>query len=103
MSNTAVPSEPEDIADENAADAVASASSPACLRGGLLRRERDQRRGSRDERGYNWVWRRFRLVFLSGHPLCVDCEAAGRITVASEVHHVIKLLDAPDRRLDPTN
>src|ERR1700733_364643 len=68
-----------------------------------LRRDRDQRRGSREDRGYDWVWRRFRAAFLTAHPLCQDCERAGLITSATELHHRLKVADRPDLRLDAEN
>ena len=49
------------------------------------------------------AWRRTRLAFLAEHPLCQDCEAAGRLTPATEVHHVAKRADAPERAFDMDN
>lgn len=40
-------------------------------------------------RGRKWMDRRAR--WLQEHPLCCDCEAEGRTTVADEVDHVIPL------------
>ncbi|QDU62155.1 HNH endonuclease [Planctomycetes bacterium Pan216] len=48
-------------------------------------------------------WRRFRKWFLARQPLCIDCEAAGRLKEADQLHHVVKLKDDWSRRLDPTN
>ena len=36
-------------------------------------------------------------------PLCVDCETAGRIELASDVHHVEKVRDYPELRLVEAN
>jgi 5-methylcytosine-specific restriction protein A len=36
---------------------------------------------------YGRRWRKARLQFLTEHPCCVRCEAEGRFTVATEVHH----------------
>jgi 5-methylcytosine-specific restriction protein A len=66
-------------------------------------RDREQRRGSREERGYDRRWQRVRLGFLQDHPLCVDCGAKGIVTVATDVHHVLKIADYPELRLDPRN
>lgn len=52
-------------------------------------REAERQRGSSAERGYGRRWRRFRRWYLTQHPLCVQCEAEGRLTEATEVHHVI--------------
>ena len=40
-------------------------------------------------------WRRLRQHVLSRHPMCQRCEAEGRITPATEVHHVRPVEDAP--------
>jgi len=29
-----------------------------------------------------------RAAYLSAHPVCEDCEQAGRTTIATEVHHI---------------
>lgn len=64
----------------------------------------DQVRGTSSERGYDAVWQRFRSWYLARHPLCMDCEAAGLLTVAAfEVHHVKKLADHPELRLVEEN
>ncbi len=33
------------------------------------------------------AWRRLRSLVLADQPLCLDCLASGRTTVASELHH----------------
>lgn len=63
----------------------------------------DKRRGTAASRGYDKDWRRFRTQMLVEEPLCVDCEASGRITAATEVHHIVKLRDDPSLRLEPSN
>ncbi len=60
-------------------------------------------RGSSSSRGYGRRWRRFRLTYLAGNPLCADCAAAGRVTAAIEVHHILRAADRPDLMLDPEN
>jgi 5-methylcytosine-specific restriction protein A len=40
------------------------------------------------QRGYGSRWQRFRLWFLMRHPLCVQCQAEGRLTPATDVDHV---------------
>ena len=34
-------------------------------------------------------WRSYRLRFLAKHPLCVECEKNGIITMSTEVDHII--------------
>jgi 5-methylcytosine-specific restriction protein A len=66
------------------------------------RQARDRDR-SPDRRGYDWTWKKFRLGYLSQHPLCADCAEAGRVTPATELHHVVRLAARPDLRLDASN
>ena len=51
-------------------------------------RQYDQHRGNSAQRGYNTAWRKFRDGFLRRHPLCVMCEAQGRVTPATVVDHI---------------
>jgi 5-methylcytosine-specific restriction protein A len=60
----------------------------------------DLRRGSASSRGYDAAWKRLRLVVLDEHPLCARCQTMGRVTVATEVHHKVKVRNRPDLRLD---
>ena len=48
----------------------------------------DQARGSSHERGYDSKWRRARKGYLAKHPLCVRCEAEGKLTPAAVVDHI---------------
>jgi 5-methylcytosine-specific restriction protein A len=42
-------------------------------------------------------------MVLALAPLCLDCLAAGRVTPATDVHHVKPLRTHPHLRLDPSN
>lgn len=42
------------------------------------------------------AYRRLRNRYIGVHPLCEDCLAEGRVTQATEVHHVRKVLGAFD-------
>jgi 5-methylcytosine-specific restriction protein A len=55
------------------------------------------------ERGYGWDWQKFRKRFLADHPLCEDCETIGRVTPATEVHHLVKIKHDASKRLDEGN
>jgi 5-methylcytosine-specific restriction enzyme A len=66
-------------------------------------RDYERERGSSASRGYGYDWRKFREHVLAERPLCQDCDAAGRVTAAEEVHHVVKPRIRPDLRLDPQN
>lgn len=54
-------------------------------------------------------WMRLRRDTLTAHPLCQRCEAEGRITPATEVHHIcpveeaITMTDKVQRMYDPHN
>lgn len=41
------------------------------------------------QRGYGYKWQQARAGYLAKHPLCVHCQAAGRVEEATEVDHVI--------------
>ena len=43
--------------------------------------------GSAASRGYGARWREARLEFLKDNPLCVRCDAAGRVQPATVVDH----------------
>jgi 5-methylcytosine-specific restriction protein A len=58
---------------------------------------------SSHQRGYGWDWQQFRRVYLQQHPICEDCKAAGKATAAEELHHKVKIVDAPELRLEPSN
>lgn len=40
------------------------------------------------ERGYGGRWQRARLAHLMRHPLCVMCQAEGRVEAATVVDHI---------------
>ena len=72
-----------------------------CTRCGPLRvrvqREHDERRGTAASRGYGGRWQRVRAMYLRAHPLCVQCQREGRVTAATDVHHIQKRRDGgPD-------
>jgi len=58
--------------------------------------ERQYNRYGRDpdtNKRYGRAWKKIRARFLSQHPLCEQCEKAGRLTPAEEVHHILPLAD----------
>jgi 5-methylcytosine-specific restriction protein A len=54
-----------------------------------VKRALDRERPSAARRGYGSRWRRARAAYLARHPLCVPCEAAGRLVSATVVDHVV--------------
>lgn len=66
-------------------------------------RANEQRRGSKQKRGYGDAWPKVRAAKLSADPLCEDCKEAKRVIVAREVHHIVKIKDAPELRLVMSN
>jgi 5-methylcytosine-specific restriction endonuclease McrA len=56
-----------------------------------------------NNRTYGRKWKAFRLQYLALNPLCSDCAAEGRVGVASEPHHLVKVKDDPSRQYDHDN
>ena len=55
---------------------------------------RDYEKYKRDpatRKRYGRAWKRIRDSYIAAHPLCEQCNAAGRLTPAEEVHHIIPL------------
>lgn len=44
---------------------------------------------SSNDIGYNYRWRQFRAKFLERSPLCVRCQAEGKVVVATVLDHII--------------
>jgi len=49
----------------------------------------DERRGSARKRGYDARWDTAALTFKREHPLCLGCQAVGRVTATYLVDHVV--------------
>ena len=49
----------------------------------------DRLRGGAAFRGYDRKWREARAAYLRRHPLCVSCQAEGKLTAATVVDHII--------------
>lgn len=62
-----------------------------------------EHRPNSHQRGYDYDWRVFRDAYLKANPLCVDCLTTNRPEPATELHHIVKLRDAPERKLDRSN
>lgn len=62
------------------------------------RRQREQRRGTRTQRGYDNRWLRYSQRRLLSHPFCVVC---GRLAEVTD--HIIAARRAPDRFWDESN
>ena len=43
------------------------------------------------KRRYGSAWQKIRARVLAAHPLCEQCRKEGRLTVATEVHHILPL------------
>jgi 5-methylcytosine-specific restriction protein A len=63
----------------------------------------DRYRGTAAQRGYDSRWRKYRIVFLRQHPLCVECEKEGRLTPATVVDHIKPHKGDPVLFWDPNN
>jgi 5-methylcytosine-specific restriction endonuclease McrA len=67
-------------------------------------RPRNSERDRDSKRFYDSsAWVRLRRMHLARSPLCVKCQAAGRLVPATHVHHVVEVLDDPSKRLDEGN
>lgn len=51
-------------------------------------REYEQRRGSARERGYSHAWDKSSASFKRTRPLCLGCEAVGRVSVTEVIDHI---------------
>jgi 5-methylcytosine-specific restriction protein A len=67
------------------------------------RRQYDQRRGTPEERGYDWQWRQFSKRIREERPICEWCLERGMVRPSEEVHHLKKLRDFPELKYDPEN
>ena len=38
---------------------------------------------------YDRRWRKISAAYLARHPLCAECQRAGRLTPATETHHIM--------------
>lgn len=70
------------------------ATRPAIFRGNVRTKverdkEYDNRRGSAASRGYDGKWARERPVYVFAHPLCLGCQAVGRVEPTTIVDHVV--------------
>jgi 5-methylcytosine-specific restriction enzyme A len=66
-------------------------------------RQQDERRGSRQSRGYDRAHEKLRAAVLASEPLCRICSREGRITLATDLDHIVPIRVAPGRRLDIEN
>jgi len=60
--------------------------------------------GTTTERGYGWQWQKLRLRILARDQYrcqCAECKAEGRITVATDVDHIVEREDGGSD--DPSN
>src|SRR5262249_29879158 len=60
-------------------------------------------RGSAASRGYDAAWKRLRRIILARDPLCKECVKRGVYEQSTDVDHIVRIADAPHRRLDLTN
>lgn len=51
------------------------------------------------QRGYDHRWRKVRAMQLRRYPLCADCLEAGRVTRATQAHHLVAVRDGGQHEL----
>jgi 5-methylcytosine-specific restriction endonuclease McrA len=49
----------------------------------------DQRRGSARQRGYTPAWDQASAIHRTAYPLCLGCQAVGRVVVCDVVDHIV--------------
>ena len=49
----------------------------------------ERERGTARERGYNKRWDRVSILYRRAHPLCLGCQAIGRVMPTQVVDHII--------------
>ncbi len=76
---------------------------PTSRRTEANRRESRRHHLKTTERGYGWDWQCFRARIVQQRPICEDCLDQGQVRPTEELHHIQKIKDAPDRKLDPDN
>ena len=54
------------------------------------------RRDPETRKRYGRAWKRIRDRYIAAHPLCEQCQQHGRITPATEVHHIKPLRESND-------
>lgn len=67
------------------------------------RQQFDHARSAKHSKTYDYTWRVLSKAFRQMNPLCAECLRSDIIKLATEVHHIIDIADAPDRRLDTSN
>lgn len=70
---------------------------------GVRQTKTDDYRGTNEQRGYGSDWARFARRYKQLHPLCESCLIDGKTSPAVDVHHIVKLKDRPELRLDENN
>lgn len=56
----------------------------------------DKERGTSASRGYGSRWSKTAKLYREKNPLCVMCEAKGKLTIAQCVDHIIPVVDKND-------
>ena len=59
-------------------------------------RERDRKRPTAAQRGYDWHWAAYREAFMAQNPLCAECERNGRVSASAELDHITPRSVRPD-------
>lgn len=62
-----------------------------------------KRSGNSAERGYGYRWQRLRNRFIAQHPYCEECMKQGKITLATDVDHIVPHRGDPALLYDETN
>lgn len=55
------------------------------------------------ERGYGSDWRKLSERYRAAYPLCQVCEWKERTRPATQVHHIVKVIEAQELRMEWSN
>lgn len=75
----------------------------SCDRNGLFDRPKSDEQMDRKRIYCSARWKRLRRHILNQGPLCVACEAKGRVVAAHAIDHIVPVQDAPERAYDEDN
>lgn len=79
---------------------------PQCRQVGCTAHNRhkryDAQRSHAAGRGYDYQWQQVSKAYRIANPLCAHCAKAGRVALATEVDHIVPLVDGGER-LDWSN
>lgn len=87
-----MPRKPKRLCTKAGCPGLYDPATETCSRCGKRERtgwDRNKRRGTRQERGYDEPYLKLRRQKKTANPLCEECERNGYTTLMKEVHHIV--------------